>query len=195
MDIQKLIVIFFIIVLMYVVYLIIKGIVSVIRKNMYKKTQKKEQEQIALMDKFLKPAEISYKAIQKPLRETIKKYIYAKYNDNKDLLPKNIGSNLYEVSIKNINRDKELGVKRILEEYTPSKNFEIMNSTSAVYIVSELIMKAKYTIKVSIKHSTFSKIEIKEIEQDFVFTGTNNEGWILNSVGPENIKNLKEYDN
>ena len=182
-NIEKLIiiafVIFFIILLLYLFIAVAKFIINI--KNLIKDKieTKKERRQIQLVDSMLKPAEVSLKFFKKTIEEEILKYINGLYNN---IIPDTKMSETLKKKVKDkVERYKDIGVNRRLLNYE-LETISLSQNNSSIYTVSEIIAKITYKIKVYSEHTTFKKIEDKEVSESFIFVGTNTQGWILDRI-------------
>jgi len=173
---------------------LIKLSISLIKKYKEKKIEKIEVEQIKLMDRMLKPAEVSLKVVQVPIQEVVKGFLTAVYNNDIKAIPNSLTESLYQKLYAEIKRCNDIGIKRVLVTYEPQKQFKIRQNNSSIYSVTELYVTAKYKVKFYTEHVTFKKQIIKEVEQNMVFISTNNESWKLNQVDNEKIISYNEVD-
>lgn len=176
------------------VHSIMKVIINSIKRRREIKIERAEQQQIKMMDQMLKPAEVSIKVVQEPLRNTIQQYLFALYNNNIGMLPTNLTYEVYQKTQQEIIRYCDIGIGRALINYNPANKFTIRQNNSSIYTVSDLTVVAKYDIEIYSEHVTFKKKIIKSVEQEFIFSGTNNDGWKLSFVGAEKIEKQQEYD-
>ena len=193
-KIQNLILLAFLIFLLYLIFLACKCLWKSYLKYEEKKEEKRDRKQIQLFDQMLRPAEVSLRHFQDNLRYIIESYLYALYNSIISSIPKEISTALYSKTLEEIERCSKIGIERKLVRYTPEPRFSIRQNNSSIYMVTELIVVAKYEIEVHSEHSTFKRKEVKKIEQTFTFIGTNNQGWILDFIGEEKLIDTKITD-
>lgn len=180
--------------LIVIVISIIMLVIKLIKSYKEKKMEKIEVEQIKLMDRMLKPAEISLKVVQTPIQEVVKGFITAVYNNDIKAIPNSLTESLYQKLYAEIKRCNDIGIKRVLLSYEPNKQFRIKQNNSSIYSVTELYVTAKYKLEFYTEHVTFKKRIVKEVEQGMVFISTNNESWKLHQVDEERIINQNETD-
>lgn len=181
----------------FIVVFILVGITLILKirnKIVQKREEEKEQKQVNLMDRMLKPAEISIKFVSEPIKEAIQAYIVALYNNSIEMLPSScMTEKCYTEVSKDISRFNDMRIKRELLNYSP-EDIRIKQNNSSIYTVSELIVTAKYSLEFFSEHPTFKKKTAKTISQTFIFMGTNDKGWQLNEIGKEIIINCNEED-
>ena len=193
-KIQNLILLAFLIFLLYLIFLACKCLWKSYLKYKERKEEKKDRTQIQFLDQMLRPAEVSLRYVQDNLRYIIESYLYALYNNSISSIPKGVSTALYSTTLEEIERYSKIGIERKLIRYTPEEKFSIRQNNSSIYMVTELIVAAKYEIEVYSEHSTFKRKEFKKVEQTFTFIGTNNQGWILDVIGKEKLIDTKITD-
>lgn len=186
-------IIIFALIIFFVIHLII-AFFKIIQRVKMRSIEKRDLKQIEIMDKMLKPAEISSKIVINVLKETISKYIYSFYTGDISNLGDNVSPSIYNDIIKKKQRYDNMGIKIQITNYILDKNLSVKQNNSSIYTVSALDVTIKYSIELYIEHTTFKKKINKTVEQYVNFIGTNNDGWKLNSTGNEKILVYNEID-
>lgn len=173
------------------ILLLLLSIIKGIRKIIYKKQEAATTKRLSLLDKTtFKPATIVTSYIQKDLSEIIKSYVYGIYNNNLEVLPKMfMTKEFYEKSAEEIKRNKKLGVTMVLHGYNPFGKIKIKQDNGSFYIVSRLLVVIEYYIYYERNHMTFAEPDKRKqkVRQTFIFTGTNDSGWLLSEVENEEV--------
>lgn len=186
-------IIIFVLIIFIITYLIVE-LFKLIQRIRRRSIDKRDLKQIEMMDKMLKPAEISLKVVINILKENISKYIYAFYTGNISNLKDTVSPSIYTDIIKKKQRYDDMGIKIQIINYILDKNLSVKQDNSSIYTVSALDVTFKYSIEFYMEHTTFKKKINKTVEQYMHFIGTNNDGWKLDSTGKEQILDYNEID-
>ena len=108
-------IIIFALIIFFVIHLII-AFFKIIQRVKMRSIEKRDLKQIEIMDKMLKPAEISSKIVINVLKETISKYIYSFYTGDISNLGDNVSPSIYNDIIKTIHEITEVTFSKLSTE-------------------------------------------------------------------------------
>lgn len=172
----------------------IVAMVLVLTKKREKEENNKLKKEVELSDRLFKPAQISIKFVYRDVEQAIEKYIKSIYNNNPMMLPEKMTGELLRETMEKIERKISLGVKMQLIKYEPAERFSIKQDNSSVYTVMFLTAIAEYKVEYYTEHSTYRRFVSKDVRQEIVFEGTNDEGWVMKSIGEEEIISSEQKD-
>lgn len=169
-------------------------LITLIKKKKEHKEEVQLKKDIELNDRLFKPAQISLKFLYNDIMITIEKYVQAVYNNNPMMLPEKISKELIQDTMEKIQRKNQLGVQVKLIKYEPIEPFEMTQDNSSVYTVMFINVSAEYKIEYFTEHATYKRFISKKVQQDIVFEGTNDNGFLMKSIGEETVLEFEQKD-